>query len=594
MGEGRPPPMTRVTFAGHAGAVHRPAGPAGLAVVLCPPVGREGRMAYRPLWQFANLLAERGIAVLRYDHLGTGDSLPLEPAADQWLRWQAGVADAAAFARAHLGARRLVLAGLRLGASLAAVAAEAVRPDGLLLMDPVISGKSWVRQQRIAAGMLRGGGEPPAPSTGGLEADGLTLSAATVSSLQAFNLRSVTGSCEVFLASPNRAVQRPQDWTGRVEIAPFDGFEALFQEAHVNAPPNELFATARDWAARLTRTDDGAEAPDLPTARLVTSKWVERPVTFGNGLQGVICLPRGHASGRAVVMGNTGGDPRAGIGDFGTRACRALASQGVAALRFDFAGLGESPASDGAWRSHVYEEPRTADFGAAADLLATTGYTDVVLAGVCSGAHHALHASIVDPRISAVFAVNTAKLVWRPGDALALSTTGSEAAPRGSLRALRRADTWRRILTGNAEVGRIVGTRIIALWRAFGPGENRPETRNLRAGLRRLSARGGRAKMLIGRGDSAHGELEAHFGWNGRGLGRLRKAVAVTIAPRLDHGLFFSESRELAIRELVDFSLAHARPRPEGARGQARRPAPGRRTPGSRRAVRAALALGVP
>lgn len=566
--------MTRVTFGGHAGAVHRPAAPAGLALVLCPPVGREARVAYRPLWQLAGLLAEAGVAVLRYDHLGVGDSAPLDQDADQWLRWQAGVAEAAAFARAHLGANQLVLAGLRLGGSLAAAAAEAVHPDGLLLMDPVISGKGWLREQRIAAAMLRGDGEPPAPSNGGLEADGLTLSAATVSSLQAFDLRGVSGSCEVFLASPNRSGRLPQGWTGSLEIAPFDEFDTLFQEAHVNAPPDTLFAAAREWTVRLARTSASAEVSRLPPARLATRQWVERPVTFGNGLQGVLCLPRDRGGERAVAMGNTGGDPRAGIGDFGTHACRALASQGVAALRFDFAGLGESPAADGAWRSHVYEESRTADFAAAADLLAAKGYTDVVLAGVCSAAHHALHGAIADPRVSAVFAINTAKLVWRPGDLLAPSAMVAEPGPRGSLRGLRRAATWRRILTGDAQVGRILRARVTALWGAFGRHE-RPETRELRSGLRRLSARGGRAKMLIGRGDSAHGELEAHFGWNGLGLGRLRKAVAVSIAPRLDHGLFFPESRELAIRELVDFCLAPGRPGAVGARRRAGEEAPG-------------------
>ena len=59
-----------VVFDGCYGALHRPAAARSVAVLLCAPVGRDARCAYRPLFLFAESLAARGFPVLRYDHLG--------------------------------------------------------------------------------------------------------------------------------------------------------------------------------------------------------------------------------------------------------------------------------------------------------------------------------------------------------------------------------------------------------------------------------------------------------------------------------------------------------------------------------------------
>jgi alpha-beta hydrolase superfamily lysophospholipase len=548
--------MEHVVFDGHAGAVHRPAVSARLAVVLCPPVGRDARSAYRPLWMFAQALASKGIAVLRYDHMGTGDSLGLPPDDDQWVRWLSGVHQAAGFARAHLGAPRLVLGGLRLGASLAAAAAaaDAVRPDGLMLLAPVTSGKAWLRELQFAAALLRGRPEPSAPGARAIEADGVRLVPATVASLQGFDLRRIGWTPEaLFVAAPEGAAPLPPALAAKGTRVPFPGYEALFHEAHVNSPPHELFEQAAGWLQSLASKGPSATPRATPSPTLTTDDWIEQAVTFGPGLRGVLCRPARTLASRAVVFGNTGGDPRAGIGDFATLASRELAARGVTALRFDFAGLGESAAA-AAWRSHVYETPRAGDFRAAATLLEQRGCREVVLAGVCSGGHHALQAAMADPRYAGVFGINIARFVWRPGEPLA--GAASEAAPRYvRLGALRQPDTWKRLLRGDVDVGEVLAGQARGLSQACDLRRKTPQTRALRAGLERLSARGARVRMIVGHQDPARHELETHFGWNGRWLARLR-GVSVAIVPGLDHGLFFSGSRSLALRELLAFALA--------------------------------------
>src|SRR6218665_897665 len=81
-----------IVFAPHAGWLHAPPqGKAGaLGVVLCAPLGRDARCAHRPLRLLAQQLAAAGICVLRYDHLGTGDSLDLPDAAGDALGREGG------------------------------------------------------------------------------------------------------------------------------------------------------------------------------------------------------------------------------------------------------------------------------------------------------------------------------------------------------------------------------------------------------------------------------------------------------------------------------------------------------------------------
>ena len=539
-----------VVFGGHVGTLHRPTpeGARGLGLILCPPVGRDARCAYRPMWSFACALADRGFPVLRYDHLATGESLDLEPEADLWAHWLAGVDAAAAFVRAYAGVRGVVLGGVRLGASLAAAAAERVRPDGLLLLAPVKSGRAWTREI-LAASRLHPRPGADGPGEGLVEGDGVRLSPATLASLQSFDLRRLGDpGAAVFLATPEQSGSPPASLGTNVEHAWFEGYDALFRDSHVNAAPLALFDRAARWLETLPAARAlPVPAPPAPAAGLATPSWTEQPVSFGSGLKGTLCLPSGEARPRSVIFGNTGGDPR-GAG-FAVQASRMLAGRGVASLRFDFAGLGESDGADG-WRSHIYETPRAEDLRAAAALLRRHGSRQLVLAGVCSGAYHALRGAIEDGDVCGVLAVNATDFAWRPGEPFSV---GDEQDPRSSrffFQGLVRPASWRRLLGGEVDPRTVLQTVGRRLWRRLRARVHSPATRALRRELARLSARGVQIRILVGREDRALDELEVHFGRDGGWLSR-RRGLSVAILPGLDHSLATHQSQALAAAELL-------------------------------------------
>jgi len=131
------------------GVHHPPSGAAApVAAVVCNPFGQEALRAHRSLRELAARLAQSGLHVLRFDYHATGDSAgeSEEARVEEWL---ADVSLAADEARETSGRARVCLLGLRLGASLAALAA-ARRSDvaALVLWDPVVRGSDYLAELR--------------------------------------------------------------------------------------------------------------------------------------------------------------------------------------------------------------------------------------------------------------------------------------------------------------------------------------------------------------------------------------------------------------------------------------------------------------
>lgn len=117
--------------------VHHPLGSAETVAVIVPPLFGEYIHHHRAHFVLAERLAARGIAAVRYDHAGTGDSAG--DLCDVSLqRWIQDVIAMTATAREQTGAQRVVLSGARMGAAIAVAAAAAVsRLSGIVLWQPL-------------------------------------------------------------------------------------------------------------------------------------------------------------------------------------------------------------------------------------------------------------------------------------------------------------------------------------------------------------------------------------------------------------------------------------------------------------------------
>ena len=127
------------------GVHHPPRGRAAgdVAVLLCPPFGHESMAAHGSLQQLARRIADAGSHAMRFDFYGTGDSAgEIEDAT--WERWVADVETAARELRDVSSCSRVCVVGLRLGATLAAIAGAGF--DSCVLWEPVVSGRDYLAE----------------------------------------------------------------------------------------------------------------------------------------------------------------------------------------------------------------------------------------------------------------------------------------------------------------------------------------------------------------------------------------------------------------------------------------------------------------
>ncbi|MDQ1709048.1 MAG: hypothetical protein QOG49_433, partial [Frankiaceae bacterium] len=129
--------------------VHWPDSAVRGAAIICPPLAYEQVCAYRTLRILAERLAGLGIATLRIDYDGTGNSFGRADDPARVAAWRTSILAAISEARSF-GFETVTLIGVRFGGTLAAdVATRANGIDGVVLWDPIESGRRYARTLRL-------------------------------------------------------------------------------------------------------------------------------------------------------------------------------------------------------------------------------------------------------------------------------------------------------------------------------------------------------------------------------------------------------------------------------------------------------------
>jgi exosortase A-associated hydrolase 1 len=222
----------------------------------------------------------------------------------------------------------------------------------------------------------------------------------------------------------------------------------------------------------------------------------EKPLAFdcgGERLYGIASIP--HAPARRGVLVVVGGPQyRAGSHRQFVLLARRLAAAGIAAMRFDYRGMGDS---EGAARDF---EAIGEDLRAATDcfLAAVPGLEQVVLWGLCDAASACLFHAASDPRVTGLVLLNP----WvRTETGIAKTTLKHYYRGR-----LMTADLWRKILRGRFDyagaIRSLAGLARTAYARRPAPddaaGAHAPLPERMSDGLARF---GGKVLLIIGGAD---------------------------------------------------------------------------------------------
>ena len=436
-----------------------------VVAVLCAPVGPEYTRSHRTVRHLADRLARAGIPALRFDYHGSGDSAGSESDPDRLGHWKRSIAAAVREARRLSRCERVCLIGVRLGATLAALEAEEVNADLLVLWNPVVKGRSYVRELQAMAMTAKNG---PAEISDGLECAGFRISTETMDALKQIDLARTTlpREARVLLVSRDdfngdRSFATHLDLSGiEYEEVALPGWNAMMADHQFTVVPEEALSAIVGWAMvqSLARPAERRVSGPAPTSIEVGGAR-EELLRFGENqhLFGVWTQPAAKTGKPAVVMLNAGSIHHVGPHRLYVRLARELAADGFPTLRIDHEGLGDSVPREPGRENHPYPSHALDDLDAAmACLRERFGHQRFIVLGLCSGAHTAFHAGMVASRpIEQLVLINPWYFYWSEGMSLDTSVNHYEKVAAYQ-RSMRDPERWKKLLRGQVQIGRLV------------------------------------------------------------------------------------------------------------------------------------------
>ena len=455
-----------------------------MVAVICPPVGSEYTRSHRSLRHLADRLARAGVPALRFDYHGIGDSPGTDLDADRLATWQANVRTAIAHARALSGRTRVCVVGVRLGATLAALATDSDPVDRLVLWNPCIAGRGYVRELRALAMAAE---RQSCDIEGALESAGFVTSAETLAAIAGIDLaRASLAVRERALvvgrddACPDRTLNERFDVLGIAnDYLRAPGWAGMMAEHQFTVVPDAALGEITAWICAPTRARvcppalggdaSAARTPfPLPLSGQIAfdfealdgghARIEETLCRFGadGHLFGVLTRATADTDRPAVVVFNAGAAHHVGPNRLYVELTRNLAARGLACLRFDLESLGDSVNRVPARENYPYPHGAVADGRAALEHLRERyGYRRFIALGLCSGAHAVYHLGLEPGELAVeeVVMINPMQFYWVEGMSLDTSRRFEDMVQyRKSMRDPRR---WVKLLRGDVNFARM-------------------------------------------------------------------------------------------------------------------------------------------
>ncbi|WP_431324396.1 alpha/beta fold hydrolase [Rhizobium sp. YTU87027] len=554
-------------FGSHIGlftAAGRDAAKSDVAVLLLNPWGMEEMCTRR----FYRILAERfadiGVASLRFDYPGTANSLD-DTATERGLSaWSEVIGKAAFELKALSGARSVIFVGQGIGASLALMQAHC-EPSliAIALLAPVLKGRVYLRELSLFSRLIDDGLgiKPELRDSAAGSIAGLRMPRAVADDIKAIDLNGlqITNKPAIFLAE-RPGFEADTTFRDKLEAAgcklraiAFAGYDALVSNPLNQDIPGALVDALIDWLQSLPQYRGRSALPakkPSSNASVRLGRIRETSVRFGpdDRLYGVLCEPTGGSAGVSAVILTTAYDHTAGWARSAVELARELATVGVASLRFDSAGVGDSPPVSWRRKQVLYDEAQIADVAIARDYVDSLGSSQrTLLIGRCSGAYVAFRSTVDDPRWDACLIVNPVAFRWR--------FKGLPKTLKAYLRNVLDLETVRRLWAGDvdlAAVTRNISMRLVdrmagSLSPVFAPARPLTQlTRQVHGDFHLLASRGTQLSIIYTEGDEGQEMFRVNFGTAGEKLSAYPN-VQLHLFPDADHNLTPQPARERLI-----------------------------------------------
>jgi pimeloyl-ACP methyl ester carboxylesterase len=227
-------------------------------VVVCYPAGQEYIRSHRACHHLAVHAARAGFPVLRFDYFGTGDSQGDDQEGD-FNQWRADLRQAVDELCARGGVDQVVLAGLRLGASLAlSTASQISNVRGLILWEPVVNGQTHIEelQRRHAETIMRFFVQPKDYNPNALPTEllGFAISEAQLRAIQSIDLLTIrppSGKPVLLVENQGNpelaACAKHLESTGRLTYQQIASFTTWVEDVDKGLVPQPVIEAITHW-----------------------------------------------------------------------------------------------------------------------------------------------------------------------------------------------------------------------------------------------------------------------------------------------------------------------------------------------------------
>jgi len=409
-------------------------------LVICNPFGFEEVCAHRSLRDLAAAAAASGIATLRFDYAGCGDSAGDEFSPRQLESWVASVHEAAAFLKCSTGLDRVCLLGLRLGAAVASLAA--VQRDDvqdLIAIAPVIRGRGYLRELRALDAVKRQARAHGEPAGEYFESAGFLMTRETSESIAGLDLHALPRApAGMVLIVERDDLPGSDGWAETLQrlgadasVALWPGYIGMMDDPRRARTPDAIVQGITGRLSRCMVKAGAGKDTGAHSARIVVPTNAgevvvrEKPLRLDTGssvLFGILTdtldahAGADRAGTRGVVMLNAGSVHRIGPDRMWVQLARAWAARGFVVLRLDISGIGDSPPRQGQPENEVYSGQALEDVALALNYMRDRlGVQRLHLLGLCSGAYHAFKAAAAGHAIDSAVMINPLTFHWREG-----------------------------------------------------------------------------------------------------------------------------------------------------------------------------------
>jgi len=568
-----------VVFSGNRGWLYLPQekAPSREAIVFFPAFGVEDLATRSSLARLACSLAEAGHPVLRFDLPGTGDSLGDWENGASINAWVEAGQQAVHAIRRWSGSRPTSLLGLRLGGLIASLVAQKLQEEGdsiagLALLAPIFDGRQYMRELRA----LSDGSSP-------LTIAGFPINEELRQTVAAITPGQFTKPLaqRIFLGVPNTGkhlTDLEPRWRENVPVnsLPYPDLAEHIGNPTMSRAPVEMFRQLQEWFGALPPVSSAAKESFIGKATLTGDSYQEEGEVLAveNGLAGIWCNPlQALPNTPIVIFCNAGRNPHTGWARSAVSLARRLAEHGIASLRFDLAGLGDSPVMEKPPEELLYSKAGIPQLRAVLDAVEQRHGTGraICLVGACSGGYLAFHEAVHDPRVGSLVLVNVQRFIWQAGTSLQASMrTGGRSTTAYRQRAFS-LDTWKRLFRGDVNLGTVTrvlamrgwdgalqaasrqGRQLVSLLRKTSGNEQNPASDTpsiIRENFAAMAGRGTKTTIIYSEEDGGRDEFARYFGADSHGFTRLAGARLV-ILPETDHDLTPPPAREQLLAEIM-------------------------------------------